>query len=328
MSFRAPLLRVLRTTAVLNIVNAASRTHPRFVMWHRFSAKTTPRAAGVELFDQQMRLLREHFDVVRFSDACAAIDEKRVRPNTVAVTIDDGYEDFLHYALPVLRKYQVPATLYTTSGFIDQRIWMWPDRLRYAIEHTRKKACECDLAGNRRVFDVSSPANRERAWNDLADHMLTLESHAAGEFLRSVVAELKVNVPDVPTTEFRALNWAQLREVVDAGIEIGGHTSTHPPLTKCTPEQVEREVTESKAELENQLQVPVVSFAYPHGVSNAAVRSAVRKAGYLNAASAAGADYRVHDVFDVKRIGGDEMVSFKNAVYGVHFAAARCGLQI
>jgi peptidoglycan/xylan/chitin deacetylase (PgdA/CDA1 family) len=298
-------------------------------MWHRFGPETTARAVGVDLFDAQMALLRERFELVNASQLSKARSEGRLRRNMVAVTIDDGYEDFIHYALPILTRYRIPATLYVTSEFIDQRLWLWPDLLRYAIENSSKDAIECELSGQRRAIDLRTPSAREQAWHTLADHALTLPTNDAQQFLRTVTGELKTSVPDTPTAPFRALTWDQLREVARAGIEVGGHTCTHPLLTQCTESQIASEVGASKHDLESQLQVSVTSIAYPHGICDDRVRRLVKQAGYENAYSGTAMDYRIHDAFDIKRCGGgDDMVSFRNAAYGVHFAAGQCGIQI
>ena len=329
MGLPRPLLRVLRSTPVLNCVSAVSSVHPRVLMWHRFGPETTARAVGVDLFDAQMALLRARFELVSASELCRARSEGRLRRNMVAVTIDDGYEDFFHFALPVLRKHRIPATLYATTEFVDQRLWLWPDYLRYAIEHTSRNSIECDRGGEALSIDLRTPSARERAWHTLADHALTLTTSEAQRFIRTVVGELKTSVPDTPTEPFRALTWAQLREVAKAGVEIGGHTCTHPLLTNCTETQIAKEVEVSKQELENQLQVSVTSIAYPHGICDETVRRLVKQAGYQNAYSGTATDYRIHDAFDIKRCGGgDDMVSFRNAAYGVHFAAGQCGIQI
>jgi peptidoglycan/xylan/chitin deacetylase (PgdA/CDA1 family) len=78
------------------------------------------------------------------------------------------------------------------------------------------------------------------------------------------------------------LTWSQMRDMQDSGlIEIGSHTVTHPNLTKLPPDERTREVTDSKAELERQLKVPVRAFAYPYGFYDRETTEAVRKAGYL-----------------------------------------------
>jgi peptidoglycan/xylan/chitin deacetylase (PgdA/CDA1 family) len=326
---RDPILRVLRTQPVLNLVNSLSSSHPRVLMWHRFGPDTTDRVVGVQLFEEQMATIRRDFEVVSASEMCAAWRERRLRRRMVTVTVDDGYEDFYTYAFPILKKYRIPATFYVTSGFIDRRLWLWPDQLRYAIFHSGLDRYDCELSGQPCTFDLRGGAAREQAWNTLADHALTLPWDEATRFIGATIADLHRDTPPVPTAPFAALNWDQLREIAAAGIEIGAHTSTHPLLTQCTPMQMEREAAESKHELENQLQRPVHSLAYPHGVCNDMVRLATIRAGFSNAVSGTADKYVIRDAFDIKRFGsGHDMVSFRNAVYGVHFAAAQCGIHI
>jgi peptidoglycan/xylan/chitin deacetylase (PgdA/CDA1 family) len=58
---------------------------------------------------------------------------------------------------------------------------------------------------------------------------------------------------------------AELKELISHGHSVGAHTVSHQILSRLTPDEIEREITDSKQELENKLDVPIVSFAYPHG---------------------------------------------------------------
>ncbi|MBI1356925.1 MAG: polysaccharide deacetylase family protein [Acidobacteria bacterium] len=73
---------------------------------------------------------------------------------------------------------------------------------------------------------------------------------------------------------------AQLREVAKSGIEIGGHTLTHPSMKGLGLERSRQEVRESKQRLEDILGRPVTSFCYPNGDLDAEAREAVRQEGY------------------------------------------------
>jgi peptidoglycan/xylan/chitin deacetylase (PgdA/CDA1 family) len=79
------------------------------------------------------------------------------------------------------------------------------------------------------------------------------------------------------------LNWREIRELHDAGIEIGGHTVTHPELDILPASQAEREIADSKRQLQDGLQAEVRSFAYPHGYATGVTRSLARQAGYESA---------------------------------------------
>lgn len=83
----------------------------------------------------------------------------------------------------------------------------------------------------------------------------------------------------------RMLSWNGVRELVDAGHEIGAHSVTHPQLDVLDRRAAEREVRACRLELQDQLDLPVPSFAYPHGYSSRRVRDLVRTAGYESACS-------------------------------------------
>jgi len=70
------------------------------------------------------------------------------------------------------------------------------------------------------------------------------------------------------------MGWKQLAELADSGVEIGSHSLTHPDLTRLDAQACERELHESLEELQQKLQVPVESFAYPFGFMNPAVCAA------------------------------------------------------
>jgi peptidoglycan/xylan/chitin deacetylase (PgdA/CDA1 family) len=79
------------------------------------------------------------------------------------------------------------------------------------------------------------------------------------------------------------LNWRQLAGLDAYGIEIGGHSRTHPQLDTLFGRQLGDEIELCKRELEDAVGRPVASFAYPHGYSSAAVRRRVQKAGWSSA---------------------------------------------
>ncbi len=79
------------------------------------------------------------------------------------------------------------------------------------------------------------------------------------------------------------LTWAQVVEISRSGIECGAHTHHHPQLDTLPIAIAKNEIVQSKELLEHYLNQDVLSFAYPFGYSTAAVRQAVRDAGYTSA---------------------------------------------
>jgi peptidoglycan/xylan/chitin deacetylase (PgdA/CDA1 family) len=80
--------------------------------------------------------------------------------------------------------------------------------------------------------------------------------------------------------ELSALTWPELRELADAGWEIGSHTCSHPRLTDIDGAALALELEDSRARIEAELGRPCTSLAYPYGSADARVVDATREAGY------------------------------------------------
>lgn len=99
------------------------------------------------------------------------------------------------------------------------------------------------------------------------------------------------------------LTWGQVREAAQSGIEIGGHSHSHPQLDQLRDAELRDELRRNKGLLEERAGAPVATMAYPFGYSSARVRREVRAAGYTAAcavANAVAADR--HDVLAVPRL--------------------------
>jgi peptidoglycan/xylan/chitin deacetylase (PgdA/CDA1 family) len=57
--------------------------------------------------------------------------------HAVAITVDDGYRDFLAHAHPVFSKYEIPVTVFPVSDFLDKRTWLWWDQVEYLFKQTQ-----------------------------------------------------------------------------------------------------------------------------------------------------------------------------------------------
>lgn len=90
------------------------------LLYHSISNSADFFAVSPEEFERQMRYLKEHFTIVSLSRAFAHAADERVRRDSVAVTFDDGYRDFLTNALPVLKRHRIPATLFVLGDSPDR----------------------------------------------------------------------------------------------------------------------------------------------------------------------------------------------------------------
>ncbi len=88
------------------------------IMYHSVNPKQNPPIRGLivspETFQRQMRFLKERkYNILPLDELAALLKEKkRIPPRTIAITFDDGYKDSFTYAFPILRKYNIPATMF------------------------------------------------------------------------------------------------------------------------------------------------------------------------------------------------------------------------
>jgi peptidoglycan/xylan/chitin deacetylase (PgdA/CDA1 family) len=113
------------------------------------------------------------------------------------------------------------------------------------------------------------------------------------------VSELTAEAARNPS-ELETMGWSELRELADAGVEIGSHTRTHPHLTTLSDEELREELVASREQIEAELGRPCPYFAYPYGEHDARVGAAVRAAGYE--AAFALLDGAVNERFALPRI--------------------------
>ncbi len=110
---------------------AALRGGRRIVVltYHRVLAEPDPLRGGDVTavdFESHVRTIASYFNAMTFGDAAAALAAGGFPSNSVAITFDDGYRDNHDIALPILKKYGVPATFFVTTGFLDGDV-MWND---------------------------------------------------------------------------------------------------------------------------------------------------------------------------------------------------------
>jgi peptidoglycan/xylan/chitin deacetylase (PgdA/CDA1 family) len=214
----------------------------------------------VQAFAELMRLVRERFSPLSLAEGLHRLTHHPLPPRAVSVTFDDGYADNLEVALPVLQRLEIPATLFIASGYLDGRC-MWNDQLCQAIRHCPGTSVDLTPYGAG-IRPLGGP--RERAM--LVWDLLRVFKYQAPEQREQVAADLAARyAPDLTSP---MLTRTQVRELYNKGVEIGGHTVTHPILARTADQAAYREIAENKEDLEGLLGTRLRFFAYPNGKPN------------------------------------------------------------
>ncbi|NMG63882.1 polysaccharide deacetylase family protein [Azoarcus indigens] len=255
----------LLTPAVRAALGLASpggrRARLSTLIFHRVLPAPDPLLPGdpdAATFRWQMRTLARHFNVLPLGEAVQRLREGSLPPRAACVTFDDGYADNLTIAAPILRELGLPATFFIATGYLDGGR-MFNDTL---IELARRLPGErCDLSAlGLGSHPLASAADRHKLVGVLVSHFKYLPPETRLQAAEALAASFGVTLPDD-----LMMSSAQLRELRALGMEIGGHTDSHPILARQDLAAAEQEIRLGKARLEEILGESPRLFAYPNG---------------------------------------------------------------
>src|SRR5262249_1867638 len=156
-------------------------------------------------------------------------------------------------------------TLYVVSRFIDQAIWLWVDAVRYMVTTARSGSHVIHLAVGPREVHLNGGESREDAWRGLCHACFSLTPPERKQALATFSRDMGVSLPAQPPREFAASTWNDLRSMNPGIVELGSHSCSHPILSRCSDEELETELVQSKETIERQTGRSVKSFCYPNG---------------------------------------------------------------
>jgi peptidoglycan/xylan/chitin deacetylase (PgdA/CDA1 family) len=245
--------------------------------YHRFG-ESRPDMTPPRVFARQLSYLRKHYRIVSLSRLCNSLSiQEHLTPGLAAITIDDGYRDAYEIAFPLLREFNLPATLFVVTDFVDHRGWLWTDKIRFLASRASKVAVDKAAVECGVPVDKSDATATTTKFNEF---LKSLSDQAKDETISRIAARLGVELPAVPSPEFGAITWDQAREMDSAQLELGSHTATHPILTRVDDRRLSEELNNSRTRLEENLNRKIDLFCYPNGDYDQRVLRAAKQAGY------------------------------------------------
>lgn len=298
-----------------------TRRQPRILMYHRFSVHPKHGHVSQSRFRAQLAYIRRFYHPITLNQLAAGVFEGAPLPtNALVITVDDGYRDFYEVAFPLLREAGIPATLFATTGFINGDLWLWPDQVTWLLKAAPDQPMICDL-GALQVASIDARDDFGRQWGLLIRYLLSIPDTDKHQAIAQLAADWSLALPAQAPDAYAACSWVQLAEMQAAGMEIGGHTVTHPSLGQVGEAQAVAEITDCLNALNDALGTRPRPFCYPNGEPgdfSPALEGLVAQAGFTCAvaafADAAGMRHR----FALRRHSGSEdWFQFYKSVSGV-----------
>ena len=252
-------------------------------------------------FERQMSTLAMFFNVLPLRDAIVQLKEGCLPKRTICITFDDGYADNADIALPILKRYEISATVFVATGYINGGI-MWNDIILESIRQTKAAKIDLKVYGLD-SYELSCVDEKRCAAKEILRKIKYLQPKKRNEFVCVVQRALDIEMP-----KNLMLSDEQIVKLDSNDIEIGGHTVTHPILKLLDDQEIEWELRESKRYLEALTNKSVVSFAYPNGRPgvdfDGRISKFVARAGYqCSVSTRVGVASQEDDLFQLPRIG-------------------------
>ena len=232
---------------------------------------------------------------------------KREFPDTQkpfgAITFDDGWVDFYSNAFPLLKKHNIPATVFIPTNFIGTNRQFWTDRLAAIwkkripgiVERTDQLVT--DLTALKGTFENQI----EKAIEILKQKPLKTIEQTLDKLQESF------RLKDCTAGERFFLDWEEIETMrMSSPVSFGSHTANHHLLTTIDNDAIRRELAESRKQLldKNICSIDTIPFCYPNGNHNTAIAGMVEMAGYSCAVTTKnGWNNFSENLFNLKRIG-------------------------
>jgi peptidoglycan/xylan/chitin deacetylase (PgdA/CDA1 family) len=240
-----------------------SGNHARLsiLIYHRVLLEPDPMLQDeidANVFRTHMDALADVFNVLPLREAVQRLGNGTLPSRAACITFDDGYLNNATVALPILQERSLPACFFIATEFLDGGC-MWNDIVIEALRNAtipRLDLTDIDLGDH----IVACLEDRLSAMTKLLPALKKLNPESRAAAVDRILVETGVQRPTG-----MMMTPAQVKSLVDAGMEIGGHTVSHPILSVLTQQQARAEIASGKERLEAITGHSVKLFAYPNG---------------------------------------------------------------
>ncbi len=242
-------------------------------------------------FESHLQILKSNYNVVPLNELVDNIYKKKIKRNTVAITFDDGYVDNYLVAKPLLEKYNLPATFFIASGYLDNGREFWWDRLESLLLYTEKLPASLRIEINKQVFEFDLDGETQLTDNIRLQHIAWNANEISPPTLRAkmfyqIWESLKIASPVEQADKLNELiSWSgsiykmnpnnmcmsakQLKALSENPLfTIGAHTVSHPALGSHPSDFQKQELSQNKLDLKEITGYDINLAAFPYGNFN------------------------------------------------------------
>lgn len=246
------------------------------LMYHRILPKSDSRykteqpgmLVTPESLDLQLDTLKQYFEPIHLNDWLTRKKNNLPLPNkSIAITFDDGWADNYEYAFPLLKKHNIPATIFLVTNLIDTNKTFWPERLVSTITAIAEKDLSLfslDSSQWLHQLNVQYNFNAQPTTEEL-DEIINSAKRYSDKEINKLIDGLTNDIDLAVAADI--LSWEQINEMKQSSlVEFGSHTKNHTRmLNELNSDVLDDELVGSQASLATTLNTDIPLFCYPNG---------------------------------------------------------------
>ncbi len=258
-----------------------------------------------KLFEQIIRYLSKQYLCVKLEDYFRnKVYFQNSKKQLCAIVFDDGYKDFLEYALPILKKHNVSSSMYIVTDCVNSQLPPWTYQLDYCFNHSKHLTIKIET-------DLLPTTMRHTTWANNAErihfgkNLKPILKKITNTNRLSIFNEVVTQLNDVELPKNLLMNWAEINEIITDGVEVGSHTHSHPLLASIEDDQlIKKELSNSFELIKENCGIEPYTISYPIGSYDARVMSISKEVGYKIGLAVDQAFYNEgeHNIFAIPRV--------------------------
>jgi peptidoglycan/xylan/chitin deacetylase (PgdA/CDA1 family) len=237
--------------------------------------------AGV-FFRRMQMLKREGYNVLPLGEAVSRLFGGTLPPRSVAITFDDGMFDFARQALPILKWFDFPATVYLTTFYSEYNRPVFTLLCSYLLWKGRGRTLRINDLGLNAALPLATPGDRDRALRLIEALSLCFSVDQKNAFAQEIAAQLGVNYREIERDRMLHLvNPDEVRGLAEAGVDVQLHTHRH--RVPDEPALFAEELLANSTRIERWTGGKPKHFCYPSGIYGSRSCAWLRSNGMISA---------------------------------------------
>jgi peptidoglycan/xylan/chitin deacetylase (PgdA/CDA1 family) len=267
-------LSFLRSAGTFPLISNLKRRQDKLLIlcYHGISLRDEHKWLGglyitPDLFRQRLETLKSYgANVVPLDEGIERLRSQSLAPRSVVITFDDGFHDFHRHAVPILRSFGFPCTLYLTTHYCECRFPIFNLIANYLLWKSEKVDFDFPAIGIEEPMPMHGYRERMKVvqkimrWTDNR-RMTTL---AKDQVARELAARLQIDYDDLLRSRLlQIMSSSEVNEIAKSDVQVQLHTHRH--RTPRDRDLFEREIRDNQERILEYTGCKALNFCYPSG---------------------------------------------------------------